>query len=67
MKNTLPVLLLKNLILLPNQEVKLELTNDLSCDVIKLSTEVYHNELIVATLFFTLQNNYILHIYVHFT
>ena len=47
MKNTLPVLLLKNLILLPNQEVKLELTNDLSCDVIKLSTEVYHNELIV--------------------
>lgn len=50
MKNTLPVLLLKNLLLLPNQEVKLELTNDLSREVVLLSTENYHNELIVMPL-----------------
>lgn len=50
MKNTLPVLLLKNLILLPNQDVKLELNTDLSRDVIFLSNECYHNELIVLSL-----------------
>lgn len=49
MKN-LPVLLLKNLLLLPNQEVKLELTNDLSLEVISLSSEQYNNELIVLSL-----------------
>lgn len=50
MKNTLPVLLLKNLLLLPNQEVKLELTNDLSREVVLLSSNTYHNELIVMPL-----------------
>lgn len=50
MKNTLPVLLLKNLLLLPNQEVKLELSNDLSRDVILLSNESYNNEIIVLSL-----------------
>ncbi len=50
MKNTLPVLILKNLLLLPNQEVKLELTNDLSQKVVLLSSELYHNELIVMPL-----------------
>lgn len=50
MKNTLPVLLLKNLILLPNQDVKLELNTNLSRDVVFLSNEFYHNELIVMPL-----------------
>lgn len=50
MKNTLPVLLLKNLILLPNQEVKIELNNDLSRDVIFLASESYRNELLILSL-----------------
>lgn len=50
LKNTLPVLLLKNLILLPNQDVKLELNTDLSRDVVFLANESYHNELIVMSL-----------------
>lgn len=50
MKNTLPVLLLKKLILLPNQEVKLELNNDLSKDVINLSIEEFNNEVIVLPI-----------------
>lgn len=50
MKNSLPVLLLKNLLLLPNQEVKLELSNPLSQDVIFLASEEYKNELMVLSL-----------------
>lgn len=50
MKNTLPVLLLKNLILLPNQEVKLELNHDFSRNVVMLACNVYRNELIVLPI-----------------
>ncbi len=50
LKNSLPVLLLKNLLLLPNQEVKLELTNSLSQSVISLASNEYKNELIVLPL-----------------
>ncbi len=50
MKNSLPVLLLKNLILLPNQEVKLELTNPLSKNVVFLAGENYNNELMILSL-----------------
>lgn len=50
MKNTLPVLLLKNLLLLPTQEVKLELANDVSREVVLLSADIYQNELIVMPL-----------------
>ncbi len=50
MKKNLPVLLLKNLILLPNQDVKLELSNDLSREVVLLASECYRNELIVLPL-----------------
>lgn len=50
MKNILPVLLLKNLILLPNQEVKLELNNLLSQEVVLLSSNKYNNELIVLPI-----------------
>lgn len=49
MKNTLPVMLLKNLLLLPNQEVKLELNNDLSKNIAKLSMEDYRSELVILT------------------
>lgn len=49
MKNTLPIMLLKNLLLLPNQEVKLELNNELSKKIILLSTEEYRSELVVLT------------------
>lgn len=49
MKNTLPVILLKNLLILPNQEVKLELNNNLSKEVVYLSSNNYHNEVIVIS------------------
>ena len=49
MKNSLPILLLKSLLILPNQEVKLELNNDLSKNVIFFSTENYHSELLVIS------------------
>ncbi len=50
LKNSLPVLLLKNLLLLPNQEVKLELTNSLSQNVALLANKAYKNELVVLPL-----------------
>lgn len=49
MKNSLPILLLKSLLILPNQEVKLELNNDLSKNVVLFSTENYHSELLVIS------------------
>ncbi len=49
MKNILPIMLLKNLLLLPNQEVKLELNNDLSKKIIDLAIENYRSELVVLT------------------
>lgn len=48
MQNTLPVMLLKKLILLPNQEVKLELNNDLTKEVILLSTKKYNHEVLIV-------------------
>lgn len=48
MQNTLPVMLLKKLILLPNQEVKLELNNDLTKEVILLSGKKYDNEVLIV-------------------
>lgn len=49
MKNKLPVMLLKNLLLLPNQEVKLELNNELSKKIVAMSLDHYRGELIVLT------------------
>lgn len=49
LKNILPIMLLKNLLLLPNQEVKLELNNDLSKKIIDLAIENYRSELVVLT------------------
>ncbi len=49
MKNNLPVMLLKNLLLLPNQEVKLELNNDITREVVRLATEHHRGEIVVLT------------------
>ncbi len=47
MKENLPVLLLKKLTLLPLQEVRLELNNDLSKKIIDLSLESYGKKILV--------------------
>ena len=40
MKKTLPVLMLKGLVLLPYQDVRIELNNQLSLDLIDLSYQI---------------------------
>lgn len=47
MKNKLPVMLLKGLVLLPTQEVRLELNNDNSYKIIDLANNKYNSELLV--------------------
>ncbi len=49
MEQILPVMMLKGLILLPNQEVKLELNNKLSKDITSLSTKSYERHVLVIT------------------
>lgn len=49
MDQLLPVMLLKGLILLPNQEVKLELNNTLSKDITLLSAKNYNRHILVIT------------------
>lgn len=49
MQQKYPVMLLKGLILLPNQEVKIELNNELSKSVTKLANSEYNRELLVIT------------------
>lgn len=48
MKKTLPVLLLKHLLILPDQEVKLELNNDLTKDIIEHSNSDFQSELLIV-------------------
>lgn len=48
MPKTLPVLLLKKLLLLPDQEVKLELNNNLTKNLISLSIEKFAKELLIV-------------------
>lgn len=48
MPKTLPVLLLKKLLLLPDQEVKLELNNNLTKNLISLSIEEFAKELLIV-------------------
>ncbi len=48
MAKTLPVILLKGLILLPNQEVKIELNNELSRKIIMLSGKSFENQILVV-------------------
>ncbi len=49
--NSLPVILLKSLVLLPCQEVRLELNNEISKKVITLSCEAYNNQVLVVCPF----------------
>ncbi len=49
MDQILPVILLKGLILLPNEEVKIELNNKISKDVTSLATKHYNREVLVIT------------------
>ncbi len=49
LEQILPVILLKGLILLPNQEVKIELNNDLSKDIVSLATQSFNREVLVIT------------------
>lgn len=45
----LPVMLLKGLILLPNQEVKIDLNNNLSKEIAKLAVKDYNRQILVIT------------------
>ena len=49
MMKTLPVILLKGFVLLPNQEVKIELNNELSRKIIMLSNKDFANEILVVS------------------
>lgn len=49
MEQLLPVMMLKGLILFPNQEVKLELNNTLSKDITNLATKEYNRHVLVIT------------------
>lgn len=48
MKNNLPVMLLKRIVLLPSQDVRLDLNNDISSTVIDLSINKYNNEILIV-------------------
>lgn len=47
MKYTLPVMLLKGLVLLPTQEVRLELNNDSSLNVVNLAINKFNDQLLI--------------------
>ena len=49
MAKTLPVMLLKNLVLLPNQEVKLELSNPLSLNILELSEKNFQKQFVLVS------------------
>lgn len=49
MAKTLPVMLLKNLVLLPNQEVKLELSNPLSLSILELSEKNFQKQFVLVS------------------
>jgi len=48
-KNNLPVILLKNLVLLPLADVRIELNNDISKKVIEISKLYHNNEVLIVT------------------
>ncbi len=48
MNQNLPVLLLRKLLLLPDQEVKIELNNDLTREIIMLSCSKYNKEVLIV-------------------
>lgn len=48
MKNNLPVMLLKRIVLLPNQDVRLDLNSEISSKVIDLSINKHNNEILIV-------------------
>ena len=48
MKNNLPVMLLKKIVLLPLQDVRLDLNNDISSRVIDLAISKYNGEILIV-------------------
>lgn len=48
MNNNLPVMLLKGLVLIPNQEVKLDINNKISKKIIMISSKNYNDELLIV-------------------
>ena len=48
MKNNLPVMLLKRIVLLPYQDVRLDLNNDISSTVIDLALNRYNGEILIV-------------------
>lgn len=50
MKNSLLVLILQNVVLFPNQEVKLELSNEMSKKIVSDALRAYNGELIVVVM-----------------
>ena len=48
MNNNLPVMLLKGLILIPNQEVKLDINNKISRKIVMISSKNYNDELLIV-------------------
>lgn len=49
MKTNLPVIILKGIVLLPNNEIKLEIDNDLSKNIIDISEMFHSNKILVIT------------------
>ena len=48
MKNNLPVMLLKRIVLLPFQDVRLDLSNDISSRVINLAMNKHNGEILIV-------------------
>ena len=48
LKNNLPVMLLKKIVLLPMQDVRLDLNNDISSKVIDLAIEKHNSEILIV-------------------
>lgn len=48
MNNNLPVMLLKKIVLLPTQDVRLDLNNDISSKVIQLSIDKHNSEILIV-------------------
>jgi len=46
--NNLPVMLLKGLVLIPNQEVKLDINNKISKKIVMISSKNYNDELLIV-------------------
>src|SRR5574344_1157867 len=57
MNNYLPVMILKGFVLLPNQEVKLEVNNDISSKIINLSSKHHNSDLLIVCPSNSLEEN----------